>query len=156
VKVAFANDHSGYPMREEVLKILQDLGAEVIDHGSNSPERVDFPDLARRVCDSIRKTEAERGIMLCGTGLGAAIAANKTPGIRAGVCHDVHSAHQGVEHDNISVLCLGAKIIGPWLAKEIITAFLGARFSTDEYFRQRDRKVDQMELEFARELKDRL
>ena len=154
--VAFANDHSGYPTREEVLRILADVGVDVIDHGTNSPERVDFPDLARRVCNSIRQGEAERGIMLCGTGLGAAIGANKIPGIRAGVCHDVHSAHQGVEHDNISVLCLGAKIIGPWLAREIITAFLKARFSTDEYFRQRDRKVDEMELDFARELKDRI
>jgi ribose 5-phosphate isomerase B len=154
--VAFANDHAGYSMRDEVLAILNDEGVDVIDHGSNSQERVDFPDLAHRVCNSIRHGEAERGIMLCGTGLGAAIGANKIPGIRAGVCHDVHSAHQGVEHDNISVLCLGAKIIGSWLAGEIIRAFLNARFSTDEYFRQRDRKVDQMELDFARELKDRI
>ncbi len=150
MKVAFATDHSGFPMKGEVLAILKDLGAGVIDHGSFTPERVDFPDLARKLCASIRGGEAERGIMLCGTGIGAAIAANKFPGIRACVCHDVHSAHQGVEHDDMNVLCLGGKIIGPWLARDIIQAFIGAKFSTDEYFRSRLVKLELMEAEAAR------
>jgi ribose 5-phosphate isomerase B len=149
--VAFANDHSGYQMRDEVLGILRELGVEIIDHGSRTKDRVDFPDLARLVCRSVLDKRAERGIMLCGTGLGAAIGANKFPGIRAGVCHDVYSAHQGVEHDNMSILCLGAKIIGPWLAGDIIKAFISARFSADEYFRDRDAKLARLEAEIVRE-----
>ena len=156
MKIAFANDHSGFPMRKDVLEVLTALSIEIIDHGSNTPERVDFPDLARKVCHSIRGGGADRGIMLCGTGIGAAIAANKIPGIRACVCHDVHSAHQGVEHDNMNVLCMGGKIIGAWHAKDIMEAFVNAEFSTDAYFRQRASKLDIMELEAARELKDRI
>ena len=155
MKVAFATDHSGFPMKGEVLAILKDLGIEVVDHGSFTPDRVDFPDLARKLCASITKREAERGIMLCGTGIGAAIAANKFPGIRACVCHDVHSAHQGVEHDDMNVLCLGGKIIGPWLAHDLIKAFVGATFSTDEYFRKRLKKLEQMEVDAARGLLER-
>ncbi len=150
MKVALATDHSGFPLKGEVLGILKDLAVEVIDHGSFTPERVDFPDLARKLCATIRGGEAARGIMLCGTGIGAAIAANKFPGIRACVCHDVHSAHQGVEHDDMNVLCLGGKIIGPWLARDLIRAFLGATFSTEEYFRRRLVKLEEMELEAAR------
>jgi ribose 5-phosphate isomerase B len=150
MKVALATDHSGFPMKGEVLAILDDLGVEVIDHGSFTPERVDFPDLARQVCASIRSGDARRGIMLCGTGIGAAIAANKFPGIRACVCHDVYSAHQGVEHDDMNVLCLGGKIIGPWLARDVIRAFVGAEFTTEEYFRKRLEKLEQMEAEAAR------
>lgn len=156
MKIAFANDHSGYPMRDDVLSVLQDLKIEIIDHGSNSPERVDFPDLARKVCHSIRTGEADRGIMLCGTGIGAAIAANKVPGIRACVCHDVHSAHQGVEHDDMNVLCMGGKIIGAWHAKDIIEAFVKAEFSKEAYFRQRAAKLDLMEIEAARELSSKI
>jgi len=143
-------------MRDDVLAVLRDLKIEVVDHDSNSPDRVDFLDLARKVCRSIRTGAADRGIMLCGTGIGAAIAANKVPGIRACVCHDVHSAHQGVEHDDMNVLCMGGKIIGPWHAKDIIEAFVKARFSTEEYFRQRTAKLYDMELDAARELKDRI
>lgn len=156
MKIAFATDHSGFPMKAEVLAILKDLAVEVVDHGSFTAERVDFPDLARKVCASIRSGEAERGIMLCGTGIGAAIAANKFPGIRACVCHDVHSAHQGVEHDDMNVLCLGGKIIGPWLARDLIRAFVGATFTTEQYFRRRLEKLAQMELEAARLLRDRM
>jgi len=152
MKITLATDHSGFPLKGEILAILKDLGADVIDHGSYTADRVDFPDLARKVCASIRSGEAQRGIMLCGTGIGAAIAANKFPGIRACVCHDVHSAHQGVEHDDMNVLCLGGKIIGPWLARDLIGAFVGASFSTDEYFRRRLQKLEQMESDAAREL----
>jgi ribose 5-phosphate isomerase B len=155
MKIAVATDHSGFPMKAEVLAILRDLHVEVIDHGTFSPERVDFPDLARKVCASIRGGQADRGIMLCGTGIGAAIAANKFPGIRACVCHDVHSAHQGVEHDDMNVLCLGGKIVGPWLARDLIKAFVEAVFTTEEYFRRRLEKLEQMELDAARLLLER-
>lgn len=156
MKIAFANDHSGYHMREDVLSVLDGLNIAVIDHGSNTSDRVDFPDLARKLCRSIRTGAADRGIMLCGTGIGAAIAANKVPGIRACVCHDVHSAHQGVEHDDMNVLCMGGKIIGSWHAKDIIEAFVKAEFSTDAYFRKRAKKLDMMEIEAARELRDKI
>jgi ribose 5-phosphate isomerase B len=155
MKIALATDHSGFPLKPEVLAILKDLGVEVIDHGTFTPERVDFPDLARKVCASISGGETERGLMLCGTGIGAAIAANKFGGIRACVCHDVHSAHQGVEHDDMNVLCLGGKIIGPWLARDIIKAFVEAKFTTDEYFRRRLRKLEEMERDAARNIRDR-
>ena len=151
MKIALAVDHSGFPMKDEVRAVLDELGVEVIDHGAYRQERTDFPDLARKVCASIQSGEADRGIMLCGTGIGAAIGANKFKGIRASVCHDVHSAHQGVEHDDMNVLCMGGKIIGPWLARELILAFVNATFSTDEYFRGRLVKLEKMELDAARE-----
>ncbi len=151
MKIVLAVDHSGFPMKEEIRAALDELGVEVIDHGAYRQERTDFPDLARKVCASIQAGEADRGVMLCGTGIGAAIGANKFKGIRASVCHDVHSAHQGVEHDDMNVLCLGGKIIGPWLARELITAFVNASFSTDEYFRGRLAKLEQMELDAARQ-----
>jgi ribose 5-phosphate isomerase B len=138
-------------MKEDVRAVLDDLGIEIIDHGTFHQERVDFPDLARKVCRSIQDGVAQRGIMLCGSGIGATIAANKFQGIRACVCHDVYSAHQGVEHDDMNVLCLGSKIIGPWLARDLITAFAKASFSTDAYFRARLVKLEQMELDAARQ-----
>jgi ribose 5-phosphate isomerase B len=138
-------------MKEEVRGVLEDLHVEIIDHGAYRQERTDFPDLARKVCASIQNGEAERGIMLCGTGIGAAIGANKFRGIRACVCHDIHSAHQGVEHDDMNVLCMGGKIIGPWLARDLITAFVEARFSSEDYFRDRLIKLEQMELDAARQ-----
>ena len=156
MRIALGNDHAGYGMKAEVMSILKSLGVEVINHGCDSPEPVDFPDIARKVCDSVRQGKADRGIMVCGTGVGAAIAANKIPGIRAAICHDVHCAHQGVEHDDVNVMCLGAQIIGPWLAKDLIAAFIKAQFSTDEDFRRRVRKLHELELEAARELKNKI
>jgi ribose 5-phosphate isomerase B len=135
--IAFGNDHSGFPLKSEVLRILADYGAEVIDHGCHSSERVDFPNIVADVCRTITDGKAERGILLCGTGIGASMAANKTPGIRAGLCHDTYCAHQGVEHDDMNVMCLGAMIVGPWLAKDLISAFLDARFSDEVHFRRR-------------------
>ena len=128
------------------------LGVDVVDHGSHTPDPVDFPDIARMVCNSVRTGESDRGIVLCGTGIGAAIAANKIPGIRAGVCHDVHSAHQGVEHDDVNVLCLGAQIIGAWHASDIVSAFIGAEFSGGEDLTRRVDKLRDIELDAAREL----
>ena len=152
MKIAIGNDHAGFPMKAEVLEILKDLGCEVIDHGSFDEQPVDFPDISKMVCNSVRKGDADRGIMVCGTGVGASIAANKFPGIRASVVHDVHCAHQGVEHDDMNVLTMGAKIIGPWLAKDIIKAFVEAEFSTNEDFRRRVDKLRILELDAAREL----
>jgi ribose 5-phosphate isomerase B len=151
--IAFGNDHAGYPLRAELLQVLQELGVEVVDFGSNGPQPVDFPDVAQRVCDAVRNGQAERAILLCGTGIGAAMAANRIPGIRAGVCHDVHSAHQGVEHDDMNVLCVGGKIIGAWLARDIFAAFMRARFDAgDEDLQRRVGKLAEMELRAAREL----
>ena len=156
MRIALGNDHTGYRMKAEGIAILKSLGVEVFDHGCHSPNPVDFPDIARKVCESVPKGEADRGIMVCGAGVGAAIVANKIPGIRAAICHDIHCAHQGVEHDDVNIMCLGAQIIGPWLAKDLITAFIRARFSTDEDCRRRVRKLHELELEAARELRDQV
>jgi len=156
MKIALGNDHAGYPMKQEVLAALKSLGIEVIDHGSYTPEPVDFPDIARKVCDSVRRGEADRGIMVCGTGVGASIAANKIPGIRAAICHDIHCAHQSVEHDDVNVMCLGAKIVGPWLAVDLIAAFVKAKFDETEDHQRRVGKLQALELEAARELKNKV
>ncbi|MBP1155693.1 MULTISPECIES: ribose 5-phosphate isomerase B [unclassified Paenibacillus] len=154
MKIALGNDHCGYPMKDKVKQVLESLGCEVIDLGCHSEEPVDFPDIARVVCDSVRRGDVVRGIMVCGTGVGAAIAANKIPGIRASVCHDVHSAHQCVEHDDVNIMCIGAQIIGPWLAEDLVKAYIQAKFSVEEHFRRRVQKLSELELEAARELKD--
>ncbi|MDA1257640.1 MAG: ribose 5-phosphate isomerase B [Chloroflexi bacterium] len=152
MRIAIGGDHAGFPMKGPVVDILRSWGHEVVDHGTNSAEPVDFPDIARLVCGDVRTGKAERGIMVCGTGVGAAIAANKIPGIRASLSHDTYSAHQGVEHDDVNVICLGAQIIGLNLAEEILKAFLDARFSTEEHFRRRVEKLGELERDAAREL----
>lgn len=152
MKLVIGGDHAGFPLKGPVIETLQAWGHEVIDHGSYTPEPVDFPDIAQKVCDSVLSGEAERGIMVCGTGMGASIASNKVPGIRAAVCHDVYSAHQCVEHDNVNVLCLGAQIVGNKLVEEILRAFLSAEFSTEEQFRRRVRKLTELERRSAEKL----
>ena len=134
-------------MKAELVAFIRSRGHAVTDVGSHDPNPVDFPDIARKVAAAITSGQAERGLMVCGTGVGASIGANKMKGIRAAVCHDVHSAHQSVEHDDVNVMCIGAQIVGPWLAKDLISAFLEARFSTDEDFRRRVAKLHQMEEE---------
>jgi len=128
MKVAVACDHAGFPLKQTVLEAVRAAGHEPLDLGTHSAEAVDYPDYAEKVGRAILAGEAERGIMLCGSAVGANIAANKLKGIYAGICHDTYSAHQGVEHDDMNVLCLGARIIGPEPAREIVQAFLGARF----------------------------
>jgi ribose 5-phosphate isomerase B len=155
MRIALGNDHAGFPMKAHVVAVLQELGHEVADFGAQSTEPVDFPDVAAKVCGAVRSGEADRGIMVCGTGVGASIAANKVPGIRASVCHDTYSARQSVEHDDVNVLCIGAWIIGPTIVSEIVVAYLRAEFSTAEHFRRRVRKLAEMELAAARELVDR-
>jgi ribose 5-phosphate isomerase B len=146
MKLAVGSDHAGFPMKGPVIKSLQSWGYTVKDCGTYSPEPVDFPDIARHVCDEIIAGRAQRGIMVCGTGVGACIAANKISGIRAALCHDTFCAHQCVEHDNVNVLCMGAWIIGPMIADEILTAFLNAKFSSsDPDFARRVQKLEEME-----------
>jgi ribose 5-phosphate isomerase B len=128
MKIAVACDHAGFPLKAMVLETIAGLGLDALDLGTDSEQMVDYPDYAEMVGRAIQHGEAERGIVLCGSGVGACVAANKMRGIFACLCHDTYSAHQGVEHDQVNVLCIGARIIGPALAKEIVTAFLGARF----------------------------
>jgi ribose 5-phosphate isomerase B len=145
MRLAIGGDHAGFPLKGPVIDFLRAEGHEVQDFGTHSTEPVDFPDIARLVCNAVRNGEAERGIMVCGTGVGAAIAANKIPGIRAALCHDTFSAHQCVEHDDVNVLCVGAWIVGIRVVEEILRAFLAAEFSTSEEFRRRVRKLAEME-----------
>ena len=145
VRIALGADHAGYELKDLLSTILRDAGHEVIDCGTNSSAAVDYPDYAERVVSVIDSAAADRGIIVCGSGVGACVAANKMRGIRACVCHDVYSAHQGVEHDQMNVLCLGARIIGPALAEEVVLAFVDARFSGEERHRRRLAKVAELE-----------
>lgn len=146
MKLVIGSDHAGFPLKGPLVKLLQSWNYSVKDVGSFTPDPVDFPDIALLVADEIISGRAERGIMVCGTGVGAAIACNKIQGIRAALCHDTFSAHQCVEHDNVSVLCVGAQIIGPSVAEEILNNFLNAQFSTEEQFRRRVKKLDQFDM----------
>ncbi|MFH1906216.1 MAG: ribose 5-phosphate isomerase B [Chloroflexota bacterium] len=128
MNIAIACDHAGFPLKEIVIATIKSAGHDVLDLGMDSIASVDYPDYAEKVGRAIQSGQAVRGIILCGSGVGACIAANKMRGVYACLCHDTYSAHQGVEHDDMNVLCLGARIIGPELAKEIVTAFLAARF----------------------------
>lgn len=145
MRLVVGGDHAGFSLKGPVVAILRSWGHEVNDVGAYTPDRVDFPDIARKVCDAVLSGEADRGIMVCGTGVGASIACNKVPGIRAAVGHDVYTAHQCVEHDDVKVLCLGAQIIGERLAFDVLQVFLDARFSGDEHFVRRIAKLAQLE-----------
>ena len=145
MRIVIGSDHAGCPLTSPIVEHIKSLGHEVMDVGSYDPNPVDFPDVAKNVTASIIAGTAERGLLVCGTGVGASIAANKVKGIRAAVCHDVHSAHQSVEHDDVNVMCIGAQIVGAWLAKDLVDAYLKAEFSTDEDFRRRVRKLAEMD-----------
>ena len=132
-------------MKEQLIGFVRGLGHEVLDAGTDSTDPVDYPDSAEAVADAIRGGRAARGILICGSGVGASVAANKIPGIRAGLCHDAYSAHQGVEHDDINVLVLGGRVIGSELARELVKNFLGANFSGEERHKRRLGKVLQLE-----------
>ncbi|MGH3348286.1 MAG: RpiB/LacA/LacB family sugar-phosphate isomerase [Nocardioides sp.] len=149
MRIALGNDHAGLGLKPHVARALTELGAEVIDLGPDTEDPVDFPDITRATCEPVRSGAADRAVLVCGTGVGACIAANKMPGIRAAVCHDTYCAAQGVEHDDVNVLCLGAWIVGPAIAGDVIRAFLGATFSTDPDFRRRVQKLHQMERDAA-------
>jgi ribose 5-phosphate isomerase B len=144
--VAVAFDHRGVKLRERVLEELAALGHGTVDLGTDTDaERVDYPDKARELGEAIQRGDAERGILICGSGVGASIAACKLAGIRAAICHDVYSAHQGVEHDDMNVLCLGSEVIGAELAVDLVRAFLAARFDGGERYVQRLEKVRELE-----------
>ena len=146
MKVAVAFDHRGVKLRECVLAELDGLGHEIVDLGTDKPEpRIDYPDKAREVAEAIQGGDAERGVFVCGSGVGASVAACKFAGIRAGLCHDSYSAHQGVEHDDMNVLCLGSGVIGQSLAGELVRAFLGARFEGGERYVRRLEKIAETE-----------
>jgi len=146
MRVAVAFDHRGVRLRQTILEELAGLGHETVDLGAKSDTpRVDYPDKAREIGEVIRGGEAERGILVCGSGVGASVAACKLPGVRAAICHDTYSAHQGVEHDDLNVLCLGSEIVGPSLAAELVRAFLTARFDGGERYARRLEKIEALE-----------
>jgi ribose 5-phosphate isomerase B len=146
MNVAAAFDHRGVRLRETVLATLGELGHEVVDLGTDTDAvRIDYPDKAREIGEAISSGDADRGVLVCGSGVGASVAASKLVGIRAAICHDVYSAHQGVEHDDMNVLCLGSEVVGPSLASDLIRAFLGAEFNGGERYVRRLKKVEDLE-----------
>ena len=147
MKIVIGSDHAGFPLKGEIADFIVGLGHEVKDIGSFDAAPVDFPDIAKALCATVTSGQAARGLLVCGTGVGASIAANKIRGIRAAVGHDVHSAHQAVEHDDVNVMCLGAQIVGPWLARDLVRTFLDARFEPTEDFKRRVEKLHAMERE---------
>jgi ribose 5-phosphate isomerase B len=148
MKVAIAFDHRGVRLRDAVIETLTAGGHGVVDLGTDTDaQRIDYPDKAREIGEAVNDRRAERGVLVCGSGVGASVAACKMAGIRAAICHDTYSAHQGVEHDDMNVLCLGSEVVGPSLAAELVRAFLGARFDGGERYVQRLEKVAAMERE---------
>jgi len=145
MRIAVVSDHAGFPFKDEVIRIVREAGHEPVDLGTDSSASVDYPDFAEKLGLAITAGQAERGVFVCGSGVGASIAANKIPGIYAGLCHDVYSARQGVEHDDMNVLCLGARVIGPAVVPDLVQAFLSAHFSTEERHRRRVGKIRSLE-----------
>jgi RpiB/LacA/LacB family sugar-phosphate isomerase len=143
--IAIASDHAGFDLKEELRACLVAEGHEVDDLGTHGTAAVDYPDFAAAIGEAVTEGRAERGILLCGSGVGASVAANKVHGVRAGLCHDAYSAHQGVEHDDMNVLVLGARVIGPALAAELVRIFLNARFSGEARHVRRLNKVKALE-----------
>lgn len=154
LRIAIAADHGGFHLKTPLVEFLKKLGHEVIDLGTNSEAPVDYPDFARAVAQEILAKKAERGVLICGSGVGACVTANKFPGIRAAICHDTFSAHQGVEDDDLNVLCLGARVVGPELAKDIVRVWVSASFSGAERHRRRLAKVLEIERECFKEVKN--
>jgi ribose 5-phosphate isomerase B len=151
MRIALAADHAGYALKDELAAKLAQQGHDVMDLGAHSAAPVDYPDSAEAVAAVIRNDQVDRGIIVCGSGAGVSIAANKFPGIRAAVCHDTYTAHQAVEHDDLNVLCLGARVVGPSLALDLVLAFLGASFSTEERHQRRLKKVLDIERRYLKD-----
>jgi ribose 5-phosphate isomerase B len=150
MRIALSGDHAGFEMKRDLAAALAQQGHDVLDLGTHSTAAVDYPDCAESVATAVRDGRVERGIIVCGSGAGVSIAANKFPGIRAAVCHDCYTAHQAVEHDDMNVLCIGARVIGFALAQEIAGAFLGAVFSREERHQRRLNKIFAIEERFTR------
>lgn len=151
MRIAIGADHAGFEMKRDLAGYLAKCGHEVTDMGTHTSAPVDYPDISEAVAQAVRNGQADRGIVVCGSGAGAAIAACKFPGIRASVCHDAYTAKQAVEHDDLNVLCLGSRVIGPALARTLIDAFLAATFSGEERHMQRLAKIDAIESRYSRE-----
>ena len=151
MKVACAFDHAGFPLKGMVIDTVIGEGHEAIDLGTWSADPVDYPDTARVAAEAVRAGDADRAVLVCGSGAGVAVAACKFPGIRAAVAHDTYTAHQAVEHDQVNVLCLGGRVVGPSLAGEIIQSFLAASFTGEERHKRRLAKIDGIEREFLRD-----
>jgi ribose 5-phosphate isomerase B len=151
MRLAIGADHAGFEMKRDIAGYLAQQGHDVTDLGTHTTAAVDYPDIASAVAMAIRNGQADRGILLCGSGAGASVAASKFPGVRAAVCHDTYTARQAVEHDDLNVLCLGSRVIGPALARTLIDAFLTATFSNEERHVRRLGKVDAIESRFSRE-----
>lgn len=149
MRIVLGADHAGFELKQLLLEVVLGLGHEAIDVGTDSTRAVDYPDFAEKVGIAIREANADRGILICGSGVGASIAANKMPGVRAGICHDTYSAHQGVEHDAMNVLVLGARIIGVELARELVKTYLAAAFTQEERHVRRLEKVRSIEKRYA-------
>ncbi len=145
MRIVIGADHAGFSLKVQLIELLKEEGYSILDVGTDGPDPVDYPDYAQAVGEAVLSGEAELGMLLCGSGVGASIAANKIRGIRAALCHDVYSAHQCREHDDANVLCLGPRVIGVKLAEELVRAFLGARFSGAERHRRRLDKVARLE-----------
>jgi RpiB/LacA/LacB family sugar-phosphate isomerase len=141
MKIAVGSDHAGFELKQEIAAQLRKGGYEVVDVGTDSTAPVDYPDYAEKIALAVKEGRAERAVLICGSGVGACVAANKVPGIRAAICHDVYSAHQGVEHDDMNVLVLGGRIIGPAIAHELVEAFVKARYTAEERHARRLAKV---------------
>jgi RpiB/LacA/LacB family sugar-phosphate isomerase len=145
MRLVLGADHAGYPLKKEVVEFLEKEGHDVLDLGTHSTDPVDYPDYAKLVSEAVQQQNAERGILVCGSGVGACIAANKLRGIRAALCHDTYTAHQGVEHDDVNVLCLGARVVGPALAFDILKIWLASRFTSAERHKRRVGKILELE-----------
>ena len=150
MRIALGSDHAGFDLKQQLLQLVSQLGHTPIDCGTHGRDPVDYPDFAAAVGRTVQSGAADRGIVVCGSGVGASVAANKIAGVRAGLCHDTYSAHQGVEHDDMNVLVLGARIIGPELANELVRPFLAAQFSREERHVRRLNKVRELEAQFVR------
>lgn len=149
MKIAVGADHAGFPLKAMVIEVVEAAGHTVLDLGTFDTQPVDYPDYALAVGCALQHGEADRGILLCGSGVGVSVAANKLRGIRAGVCHDTYSAHQAVEHDNLNVLCLGPRVVGPGLIADLVSAFLSAEYSGEERHARRVAKIAAMEADLA-------
>lgn len=151
MRVAIGADHAGFELKRDLAGHVAQQGHEVTDLGTHSTAEVDYPDMAEAVATAVRNGQADRGLLVCGSGAGVAVAASKFPGIRAAVCHDTYTARQAVEHDDVNVLCLGARVLGPALARTIVDTFLSASFSGDERHMRRLAKIDAIENRFLRD-----
>lgn len=149
MRITVGADHAGTPLNEVAIAELRKAGHEVLDLGTHNPSQPDdYPDYAAAVAEEVVSGRSERGLLICGSGVGVSVAANKFPGIRAAMCHDIYSAHQGVEHDNMNILCLGARVIGPELMLDLVRAFMAARFTGEERHRRRLGKIAELERRF--------